>query len=160
MLFSYSDRLLGRHETSGPNSQVCRAVGACSLVSMSKERRYEALSLLFSNSAFPNAMHRGTGGDSATWFYHMRISRSRRGTLACGGSMSRAAHKRAQLAIRGGGQAGFALNQTVDGSNYPPKGLAVSIIKPDSLLGRSQPSGPYSQIRRASRAGTLVSTFK
>ena len=108
MLFSYSDRLLGRHETSGPNSQVCRAVGACSLVGMSKERRYKALSLLLSNNAFPNAMHRGTGGDSATWFYHMRISRSRRGTLACGGSMSRAAHKRAQLAIRGGGQAGSA----------------------------------------------------
>ena len=108
MLFSYSNRLLGRHESSGPNCQVCRAVGARSLVSMSKERRYEALSLLFNNSAFQNAMHRGTGGDSATWFYHMRLSRSRRGTLACGGSMSRAAHKRAQLAIGGGGQAGSA----------------------------------------------------
>ena len=62
MLFSDADRLLGRHEPSGPHGQVIRAVAARSLVSESQEGRHEPLSLLFGDRALPNAMHRGAHG--------------------------------------------------------------------------------------------------
>ena len=108
MLFGDANCLLRRHEPSGPHGQVIRAIVARFLVREPEKRGHHPRAMPLSDRTFPNAMHHGTGGDSATWFYHMRVSRSRRGTLACGGSMSRAAHKRAQLAIRGGGQAGSA----------------------------------------------------
>ena len=108
MLFSYSNRLLGRHESSRPNSQVCRADGARSLVSMLQERRHEPLPLLLNDSALPNAVYCGTEGDSVARAHLMCIGRTRRSALVSGGGMSQVAHTRAQLTIGGGGQSGSA----------------------------------------------------
>ena len=65
MLFIDADRLLGRHEPSGPHGQVIRAVAARSLVSEPQEGRHEPLSLLFGDRALPNAMHRSAQGNGA-----------------------------------------------------------------------------------------------
>ena len=106
MLLSNSDSLLGWHETPGPNGQVCRVVGAGSLVSKPQERRYEPLPLLLTDSALPNAVYCGTEGDSVAWSHLMCIGKTRRSALVSGGGMSQVAHSRAQLTIGGGGQSG------------------------------------------------------
>ena len=63
MLFSDANRLLGRHEPSGPHGQVIRAVAARSLVSEPQEWRHQPLSLLLGDRTLPNAMHRGAQGN-------------------------------------------------------------------------------------------------
>ena len=69
MLFSNANRLLGRHEPSGPHGQVIRAITARSLVRESEEWRHQSESVLFGNLTLPYAMHR-----SAQWHGAARVS--------------------------------------------------------------------------------------
>ena len=65
MLFSDANRLLGRHEPSGPHGQVIRAITARSLVSESEEWRHQPQSVLFGDRTLPDAMHRIAQGNGA-----------------------------------------------------------------------------------------------
>ena len=58
MLFGDANRLLRRHEPSGPHSQVIRAIAARSLVRESEERGHQPPSVLFGDRTLPDAMHR------------------------------------------------------------------------------------------------------
>ena len=62
MFFGDANRLLCRHEPSGPHGQVIRAITARSLVRESEEWRHQSEAVLFGNLTLPYAMHR-----SAQW---------------------------------------------------------------------------------------------